>query len=327
MTGELAKIAARSPVTTVQESLRVSPSPELLNLRDLELLHHYMTSTSFVTSQVPEATAQAQVAVPLLAQTHPYVMHMILAKAAVELAWLLPHQRKHYMVLAAQHHRTALPDFRASLQDLTCENHRAVIIFAKGLVWSSFAWLEPFASHQQAGSPLNEWLPTWFHLLRGSCKIVEACKKWISPGLYILPPPLDDLTEFLDGADSSRIMALQSHLSFITDSSICQNAISTLHEAFARASMSHHNTPLRNAMNFWVGGLPDEYFVALRQGEVWALIIMAHFCILVARSEAKWYMRGHAVEFLTSIKDRVPDSWKSYIEWPCRELGVSSPPT
>lgn len=251
-------------------------------------------------------------------------MRGILAKAAIHLSWLRPSQKAHYTSLAANHHGAALPEFRSNLQKLSEQNFRALILYAKGLLWCSFSGFGTFHPCEQTNSfeTDDDWLPQWFNLLRGSCQVVECCKPWIEKGSYFLSPPPDDLSFFLSSADNHRLAALKRTLVPLVESSLCETVLSALQGAFARASMRHHNTPLRNATNFWVGTISDEYLSEVRKQEPWALVVMTYFCILVYRSETQWFMRGHASDLLLSILKRLPPQWKAYTSWPREEIGI-----
>lgn len=317
-------MARRTRQTSMPRSTSPLPPSQDLNLQDLELLHQYMTSTSLATAQLPQATSQMQTTVPRLAQTHPFLMRGLLAKAAVHLSWLCPGERDRYNLLAAKHHNAALPDFRSALQHTSEENFMALIVYSKGLVWCSFAWCESFSGQVQVqpNASTTSWLPTWFLLLRGSCLVVKSCERWTGNVNYMTPPPLDDLTEFQNSPDSRRISDLRSRLRQLGTSALCESVLSALEEAFARASMRHHNTPLRNAMDFWVSTVTDEYLQVLQEGEQWALVILAHFSILVSRSETRWFQKGHAAALLSQIISRLHEPWKMHVQWPCEEIGV-----
>lgn len=320
--------ASISAVRTIRHpgTVNETPATQLQNLdfENLELLHQWLTYTCFVTSQLPEETLKVQRDVPRLAHGHPFFMHGVLAEAAVHLSWLRPQQRQHYNLLAAKHHRLALPDFRSTLDSINESNYSALIAYSFSLVWCAFA---KFISPPTAGSTIkpsdhNGWLPEWFSLLRGSCIIVESCKVWINDGIHVLPQ-VDNSAEFWQSLDHRRIAALRSKLVPLSKSRLCHDVLSLLHHSFALASMRHYNTPLRNAINHWISKIPNDYMRLLQKGEPWALVIMAHFCILVYRSETLWFMKGHAARFLQSISDRLEESWQQYVQWPHDEVGVT----
>lgn len=306
--------------SSVVQSYAMPPSPEL-NLGDLELLHQYLTSTCVAIGQLPEITARIQITVPSLAQTYPFVMHGILAMAAVHLSRMRPSRQLHYDMLAAKHHNEALPGFRSTLQNLNEENCIALITFSKGLVWCSLA---SDASSNQVKKPAGmkaDWLPQWFRLLHGSCQIVKASRIWIKNGPHALRQSCNATDEPSDPADD-KILTLMKQLAPVSEESLCKTIIAALRESFVRASMSHHNTPFRNAINFWIDSLPDEYIELLERKEPWALIVLAHFCVLLHRSEILWFMKGHATYLLISISESLNEKQRHYIKWPCEELGI-----
>lgn len=317
----------QKPALSTDHSLQSAhslSSPVLdLNLEDLELLHQYVTSSSFATSQLPQATAQMQHTIPQLAQSHPFLMRGLLAKAAVHLSWLNASRRQHYLQLAAKHHCAALPAFRSALDGMSEANHFALIVYSKQLVWCSFAWYDASSHRDQStlGSSGSNWLPNWLLLLRGSCLIVKACTPWISKDTYVLPSRLGDASTYHNSPDRRQLLELRSQLIAVL-SPADDFVLQALEEAFALASLTHENTPLRSAMNHWVGALSNDYIAALQQGEQVPLILLAHFCVLVSRSETRWFMKGHGLALLQSINERLNDRYKQYIGWPCAEVGL-----
>ena len=317
---------------TFMQTLTSPPPAASLNLEDLELLHHYVMYTCIATSQLPEMTTYKQKIVPELAQENPFAMYGILAMAATHLSRLRPQQHMHYSILAASRHQAAIPSFRSALQKIDEKNFQALISYSKSLVWCSFA--EDEASLQQAQSEdrgkdevSGNWLPRWFKLLHGSCQIVAASRSWIHEGPHVLQSLQDLSTQECSGqafVDCDRIDGLVGRLLpriRRADSMAFRTVVSNLRESFVRASFHGHNTPLRNAMNFWVGHLPEEYQLLLQKKESWSLVILAHFCILVHRSETVWFMEGHAVRLLRRIHSLLESDWGEFIGWPCQELG------
>lgn len=321
---------SKSPLITRDASGRMNDphsapttilSPDL-GFEDLELLHQYVMCTSIATSQLPAVTKQMQVLVPRLAQEHHFMMRGILTKAAVHLSWLRPSRKEHYTLLAAKHHSIALPHFRSALAVMDRKNYYPLIVYSKGLVWCSFAWCEPFSGLTRMTPSEENWLPSWFYLLLGSCLIVKSCKSWIESGSHLLLPALDDLTEYSKSSDCIKMLTLISSLDALSGSSVCPMVLSALSEAFARASMRHHNTPLRNAINFWVGMLPNDDLDSVHKGEPWALVVLAHFSVLIFRSETRWLMKGHARRLLGLILLRLKSTWLQCVQWPLMEVSA-----
>lgn len=307
--------------THLGRSLLALPSPEL-NFSDLELLHQYLTFTCVATSQLPEVTSHIQTTVPPLAQSHPFVMRGILAMGATHLSRLRPSRQAHYDLLAASNHTKALPNFRSGLRNMNSENCYPLIVYSKSLVWCSMASDPSAASTESAKRSSTTWLPHWFTLLHGSCVVVETSRR-----LLTTRPPMvqtsDDQLDDIETPDDNQFLTLHAQLLRQNAPVLSQTILLKLREAFVRASLPKQNTPYRNAINSWFGSLPDQYILSLQQKEPWALILLAHFCVLLHRSETVWIMKGHAMRLLLLIDELLSDEWKEMISWPCIEVGIS----
>lgn len=303
-----------------QNSLPISPSSEL-DIGDLELLHQFLTFTCKATAQLPEVTAQVQRSILPMAQAYPFVMRGVLAMAAIHLSRLRPSRQEHYAMMAAQHHSKAFPEFQSALQNITEENCHALISFSKRLLWCSMAREESSDGRRVASKGADSWLPSWFHLLRGSCYLVEFARPWIEGDVNICPPA-ESPVDYSETSAHQQVVSLMSELLPMAQSTSCETVLTALQESFARAAMRHQNTPYRHAINFWVGSLPDDYVESLQKKEPWALVVLAHFCVLFHRSETVWFMRGHAMRLMLSITECLDPSWKRFIQWPCEELGI-----
>jgi hypothetical protein len=333
-TEELSRVHAAPAI-----GLMVTPSSDL-NIADLELLHHYVTSTCFATNQKVEVTTQLQIAVPTLAQAHPFLMHGILAQAATHLSRLRPSMQAHYSATAKRHRYLSLPDFRSELSKGICaDNYLPLVFYSKKLLWCAMAAGNEKGEDGGCDTPTmghSDWLPSWFHLLRGSCYIVQSSKSWIPSegvGLHSTFCGPQSAVQISNAGreknlqlyeDQVRLTQLSSYLlrALRYSSPSASVVLSTLQEAFVCASLRDQNTPLRNALNLWVGSLPVEFVTLLRDKEPWSLVVLAHFAVLLHRSETVWFMKGRAVELLVSIVKFLPSEWLEVIQWPCEELGI-----
>ena len=255
--------------------------------------------------------------VPAMARTHPFVMRGILAEAAVHLSWLRPAQKAHYTTLAAKHHSLAIPEFRSAMATVHQGNYRALVEYAFTLVWCSFAWFDAFSARDALLS--DNWLPNWFHLLRGACLVVSR-----PPQAKYGPSTADEsfatAMDFLSHNDFYHLSMLELELLPLVNSPISGEVLAILKHSFALASMRHVNTPLRLAMNFWVGSLPDTFIDLLHKKEPWSLVVLAHFAILVKRSETRWFMQGHGLVLYRLATEPLSEYWTGFLRWPSQEF-------
>jgi hypothetical protein len=74
---------------------------------------------------------------------------------------------------------------------------------------------------------------------------------------------------------------------------------------------------------FWPVQNSVEYVKLLGNWNPGALILLAHYCIVLHRVGARnWYFEGKAASILSTIMRRLNVKWHPYIEWPLREVGV-----
>jgi hypothetical protein len=73
----------------------------------------------------------------------------------------------------------------------------------------------------------------------------------------------------------------------------------------------------------WPITIPEAYIEMVQQRNPAALVLLAHFCILLKRCGARWWIEGKAEELLAKITRVLEgaDGWLQWIEWPMREVG------
>ncbi len=75
-----------------------------------------------------------QVVFPQEGYAHSFVMHGLLALAAIHKAHLLPERRQTYLALSAYHQNLGLQGFRPLLESITNDNWKPVFCFATIIV-------------------------------------------------------------------------------------------------------------------------------------------------------------------------------------------------
>lgn len=74
----------------------------------------------------------------------------------------------------------------------------------------------------------------------------------------------------------------------------------------------------------WSIIVSDAYIAAVQQRSPAALVLLAHYCILLKRSGERWWIEGKAEELLGKIRrilEASGEGWMQWIEWPMREIG------
>lgn len=303
--------------------------PSDLPLRDLELMHNYCINSYKTISQDDEFAERFQNEVPKLAILHPFLMHGILALSALHLAYLNKDSDRasEYDELATGHQTLALALFRKELDNITPANSNALFSF------SGIATILAFASHQttrvHALSPIEEMLQI-VNLCRGIAKILEtsrgwmeASNSWVSNLLstrkrsgQIKPLPADIEAKF------SMIFKLNSDLTRtgfnIEEAVACEEAIREMSKSLQQLYSDYDDVVVFR----WPIVVKPILFSNLRERRPMALVVLAHYCILLHKLDDRWWLKGWPRLLLQSIYSLLDPSWRDHIRWPLEALGL-----
>lgn len=67
---------------------------------------------------------------------------------------------------------------------------------------------------------------------------------------------------------------------------------------------------------FWPYMIPKSMMRAIYNREPLALILLAHFCVLLSFFEHQWITKGWARQVLADIIPSIPSSYASWLNWP-----------
>ncbi|TQN71774.1 Sterol uptake control protein 2 [Colletotrichum shisoi] len=137
----------------------------------LELMHHYSLHTANTMSSKPEMQHVWRVAIPEIGYECPFVMHGILAIAALHKAYLLPPERDTYLDLATSHQTAGLEGFRAVLHKLDDSNWESVFCFAS--ITSLHVSFHPVRKSTDHDAELLPDITALFVFVRGIRAILE----------------------------------------------------------------------------------------------------------------------------------------------------------
>lgn len=300
-----------------------------LDISDLELLHHFLTVTSLLlaTHNNPEAQALWQVHAVRLGFKHEFLLRGILAVAALHLGYLLPDRRSAYELKASTHQGIALQSFQDTLARVDETNCHALFTFSCLIIVMAFA-------SPRKEDPQTEIL-NWFHLLRGCNSVLQL--HWDLLRNSFLSPLLEEMSYTVtkaahDVPDTDRIMDLQT---------VCCNpaqprdvsqayalAIHELLKVFIQASVVRsrsESTVLASLV--WPINLSPKYLELLAEQQPEAMVILAHYCILLhwGAEEDEWFLSGWARYTLDTIKGSIGESWHESLAWPEAVVYSSSP--
>ncbi|KAG9228102.1 hypothetical protein BJ875DRAFT_490216 [Amylocarpus encephaloides] len=316
-----------SGTKTIQPPMQTTNGPVLLGDSDKALLYFWISNTSASIALNNGTVRMWQVVVPQLAHQFSFLMHSVLACAALHSAYLNPRRCQEFTIQARNHQDQGLPLFRAAIVNVTEDNCDAVHLFAHLLVINSFASNQQDQCLLIVAEPENtDVMPAWLHFLRNGCSMLchlwdklEAgpvgalASAWEIP-IDISAHPIQPLVNYL-------VAMTQDEWSDDTRNIYRGTAIE-LARAFSCMNALGDAITTWDAVRIWPMRLSIAYMELLKQKHPSALILLAHYCIVLKRLELNWYFEDRAASLLSTISHHLDVKWHSFIQWPLEEVGA-----
>ncbi|KAM0418625.1 hypothetical protein ACHAPT_012428 [Fusarium lateritium] len=284
-------------------------------LTDLELMHHY-TSTTYLTLPRGEELQQVwQVEIPKLALSHVFLLHQVLSVSAHHLAYLHP-DRPSLSICASQHQNKAVVGLRTAVSTISEESCTEIFVASSLLYICAFA---SFSAQSRGEQPRIDDLLDVFLLVRGMSDILNSYNDALKASKLAILFVRGDATE-----PSSILSAtVQKLRQFEIPDAFEPETITLCHESILSAVTWIENcvtttrTPdLRVAMS-WSLSLNPEFMDLVRQHHPVALCIIGHYCVILQQTGLDhWFLRGWGKPILSDIMEKIDPQWRCLLEWP-----------
>ncbi|CDM34401.1 transcriptional regulator family: Fungal Specific TF [Penicillium roqueforti] len=321
------KSRALAQVSQVLPSLSsLGPFPSTLAVFDLELLHHWTTSTCYTLSRSPTVQTVWCNEAPRIGFATPPVLHTLLAFSALHLARSDESRRAACLAHAQMHHSTAVREMIPLVSPLARENGSALFIF------SSLTCMFSCAKPSEEGDFLVLFergnLSEWARLFRGTTTVIHTGGEDLRTGRLA---PIFTNGAYLAAAHRSP-QALEQGKPHVWElqqmiwrecaadpslRSIYQEALDELARTLGLAIRPGIMRRLETADIFrWLLDVSDEYLNLLRQEAPIALIIFAHWCASIRQIEWMWWMEGLSSRLMTQLYSVLDPKYRDWLSWP-----------
>jgi len=250
--------------------------------------------------------------------------------SALHVAYLRPAEKETYQLLAVGHQTLALPIMRSALAELNKESCHALYTCSHILIKCAFASPHPPGSliFSLDRGDMTELVP----LLRGACFIFEYAQKWLAAGPFAvpfgpcLPLPIEEDLSFSQNPEDERYASL---LPLFTkegeDAMACLDALNILRQLLAINAASNETFFTRRLMQSvysWPVLVSHRYINLMSERNPEALVVVAHFCIMLNMLNSIWFIEGCAARILDRCRRDLDDEWLPYIQWPLQVVGL-----
>lgn len=288
----------------------------IATLLDLELLHHFTTVTCFTVSNIPSKQQIWQVAIPREAMSHQFLLHALLAIAAVNLMYLDPTKRHRYESAASNHRNLALSMSIPALNEVTPENCHA--LFALSCVVSLLAFAFPYRKQLLLPStPVDDMLSV-FVLIRGVQTVLQSAQEWITQGalgalIGNWNPTVSPLPEDINSAFEKLFDKNDIDTPDPSTREFYRSTIQGLRKAFEIHTVVQGDPGL---IFTWLLMVQASYVAQLEEKDPMALVILAHYAVLIHSSDGQWWTESRGAQLFEAIHRMLPPEWLSAVELP-----------
>lgn len=300
------------------------PSNPTLNVADLELLHNYDTSTAYTLATIPALQTFLRLNLPRIAFSHPFLLHGILGISALHLAHFKKDLRAHYLSQAQYHYQTALRTATSLLSAISEDTCSALYLF------STICPLFTMGMGPRPGDFLffgEHGLAEGLVLFRGMRTLIEAHpdileKSDLAPMLSV------SIRQVLQSpSDDQHLQALQQLIeeaaSDMSNVQVYLQALEKLARSFPATSSSSARSSQTSPQTafVWLYRVSDEFVICLQRRDPIALVILAHFCVLLNDLSHIWCMKGWVEHLLSEIHRSLDEEHRMWMNWPMEEIG------
>jgi hypothetical protein len=302
-------------VTPPQDGTATASENGLLD--ELELMHHFSTVTYETMANRNDLRRMWQIQIPKMALKQKYLMHSLFSITALHMGHSHPENQSLYIDRAIRYYNLSLQEFTLKLQDITQENSTSLFTCATLTVIFAFS-LPMLRPHGEATSPIEELFGI-FTLLRGMPLVIGEMWNWVKESeiapLFV-DRELDDTIVLSDDVNNAiKLLEDRNQLMSKSDSDrhIYTLAIQGLKECFKLISSKERN----NGMVFnWPISVSQEYIAFLRSRRQMALVILAHYAVILNEIRDTWWVMGWGSKLIQELDQVVEDEWKSLLVWP-----------
>jgi hypothetical protein len=224
------------------------------------------------------------------------------------------------LIKAHTHQDIAMPIFRAAIAEVNTSNCHAVLIFTHLLVIYSFASENQDEKLFIGDNEAEDMLPSWLFFLRSGCSML--CDVWdeiatgpVRPLAAAWETPID-ITAFAYEPLVDYFLAVPQDEWPDSERTCYVDAANELARAFSCANALEERVTTWDVIRIWPMRKSVEYLGLLRAQHPGALILLAHYCLVLQKVEGYWYFEGRARRLLANAASRLGERWHQYIEWP-----------
>ncbi|XPS69862.1 hypothetical protein M3J09_002114 [Ascochyta lentis] len=298
-----------------------------LSISDIELTYHYTTSTCFTVSPWATSGINWQHQMAEIGFENPYVLHLMFAFTALHLAHCRPTRREQYVATADHHYEQALILVTPEIANLGPSNCDAVLAAVQMICFISWGRGPQPGEYLAFGrDKRSDWL-MMFRGIRTTLSSISRKEfaKTHAPATNNKSRPLP--AQEAPAGYEKQLDELREHVDFVSKDTPHHEedteAVDILREMYNNRYQGI-DTEYHVAFG-WLYRMTDSFFERLQQRDPTAMIVYAHFVVLISALEQFWYMQGWTHHVMDGIWESLPREHRAWLDWPAKRIAWIRP--
>lgn len=292
-------------------------------------MHHFCVSTWKTLQHSKHSEEIWRNTVPRMAAHEEYLMHGLLAVAALHQAHLNPAKARHYYLISTSHQNLAIAGFRASILTVTREN--ADSLFLASILIASFAFASSVAKTAENDHPLSFTINDVADMLilirgidetlYGSMTFQYVCDGPLGVLLQMPSEPEDDVVPEEQLVFRPHFQELRRLIERRAEE-MPPHVVVSLNEALDRLVESYQMVmwarPVQNSgfVMLWPNKIALNFISLIQERHPIALVILAYFCAMMHYHEDRWVWDTWGARTTILVKNNLDPDWQKWVEWP-----------
>ena len=306
------------PSDVEMPSVVIGPHFDKLSRQQQELMKQWCTSTYRTFSSSSYGEHFWHTVAPRESLQHSYLRHGIFASSALHIASITCNAKtqRRYRKAACMHRDQAVTAFEQAIRKINTSNNTAV--FAFGCIMVIFEFSSSLQRHLRGKDALEDF-----------CKNLLFTREWIDAIKRGLASDTDGhLRPLLESREIQPKMPDMSRLAVMTlrkqnvalaatyphhhQTDVYEETI--MHLDGALESLSRGEDSMSPALR-WICKVPARFIDMLEERRPFALVILAHYTVIMYNLREQWWMGEWGKSVLGEINRRLDPQWMQYMTW------------
>ncbi|KLJ07271.1 hypothetical protein EMPG_17252 [Blastomyces silverae] len=299
------------------------------NLEELELMMNWYNIDIHTFSTNLEYKALWQKAFRRESLTHPFLMHGILTLSALEIARrkgcnAVNVNQRPYIAIALGHHSRAVALSQPVLGSINGGNCKAVFLLSTLLTTFAFGSPQLVWDPRNTSHPIDQ-LHLVLLLARGMGHAQSTAIDKVKDAEFNTLNKPDSYSPWLPADAKAALRNLQQLNENHEQCSIYEKNVynATIDQVEIVLGQIYGGATRPNPAVMWATKVPPLYLELMRAYKPMALVVLAHYCVILHHLRGIWWVDGWTVPLLRAIWSSLDDGWRQSLRWVAEVTGFT----